>query len=177
VGVYLFGLGLSVGALMQNLVLAVQNTLALRDMGAGTASVAFFRSLGGAVGVTALGAVLASKVQTDILHGLTKLGVPTDAMGVGGTVPNIATLPKPIARVVADAYADGISELFIVAVPMAVIALICVLFLKEIPLGHRSGIEQALEQTAAASSEPDAVDTPDTKQQPTQGDERELVTR
>ncbi|WP_242496457.1 MDR family MFS transporter [Xylanimonas protaetiae] len=145
IGVYLFALGISVGALMQNLVLAVQNTLDVKEMGSGTSTVAFFRSLGGAVGVSALGAVLATTVKDDIVHGLSKLGVPLDAMGVGGTVPNIATLPTPIARVVEDAYADGISEIFLIAVPMAVIALICVIFLKEVPLGKRSGIQMALE--------------------------------
>ncbi len=157
-GVYLFANGLSVGALMQNLVLAVQNTLALEDMGSGTSAVAFFRSLGGAVGVSALGAVLASTVKKDIVHGLSQLGVPTDAMGLGGTVPNIADLPAPIANVVKDAYADGIAEIFLIAVPMAVIALICVLLLKEIPLGTRSGIEVALEEMAHADG-PDAVAT------------------
>ncbi|ACZ29335.1 drug resistance transporter, EmrB/QacA subfamily [Xylanimonas cellulosilytica DSM 15894] len=149
IGTYLFGLGISVGALMQNLVLAVQNTLDVKEMGAGTSTVAFFRSLGGAVGVSALGAVLASTVKSDIVHGLSKLGVSTDAMGVGGTVPNIATLPAPIAHVVQDAYSDGISELFLIAVPMAVIALVCVIFLKEVPLGQRSGIQQMLEENAA----------------------------
>lgn len=150
IGVYLFALGISVGALMQNLVLAVQNTLDVKEMGSGTSTVAFFRSLGGAVGVSALGAVLATTVKDDILHGLSKLGVPLDSMGLGGTVPNIATLPTPIARVVEDAYADGISEIFLIAVPMAVIALICVLFLKEIPLGQRSGIQMALEDLDGA---------------------------
>ncbi len=174
IGVYLFALGISVGALMQNLVLAVQNTLALGDMGSGTAAVAFFRSLGGAVGVSALGAVLATTVKDDILHGLSKLGVATDAMGVGGTVPNIATLPAPVADIVKSAYADGISEIFLIAVPMAVIALVCVALLKEIPLGLRSGIEQALEQTPDLTPE-QAQAVAAGGDAPAEGEERTLV--
>lgn len=179
IGLYLFGLGLSVGALMQNLVLAVQNTLSPTEMGSGTSTVAFFRSLGGAVGVSALGAVLASTVKDDIVHGLSKLGVATDAMGVGGTVPNIATLPTPVAEVVRDAYADGISDIFLIAVPMAVIALICVLFLKEIPLGRRTGIEQMLEEesttqraevTAAAEADTVGVELAATEADATKAD-------
>jgi EmrB/QacA subfamily drug resistance transporter len=153
--VYLFGLGISVGALMQNLVLATQNTLDVREMGAGTSAVAFFRSLGGAVGVSALGAILATVVKDDIAAGLAKLGIQSEAMGGStGAVPDIATLPAPLRTIVEDAYADGIAEIFLVAVPMAVIALLAVIFLKEIPLGQRSGIEQMLDHEKAAAQAP-----------------------
>jgi len=58
--------GAGVGFMMQNLVLVTQNTVGQRDMGAGSSLIAFFRSLGGAIGVSALGAVLASKVASDL---------------------------------------------------------------------------------------------------------------
>jgi EmrB/QacA subfamily drug resistance transporter len=51
VGLYLFVLGVGLGAVMQNLVLAVQNTVAPTDLGAASSTVSFFRSLGGTVGV------------------------------------------------------------------------------------------------------------------------------
>ncbi|MCL1871696.1 MAG: MFS transporter [Promicromonosporaceae bacterium] len=147
IGIYLFGLGLSVGALMQNLVLAVQNTLHVKEMGTGTATVAFFRSLGGAIGVSALGAVLAARVKDDVVSGLTHLGVPADQLAGGSSaVPDLSTLPGPIRAIFENAYADGISEIFLIAVPMAVIALVATIFIKEIPLGKRSGIELVLEE-------------------------------
>lgn len=150
ISTYLFGLGLGVGALMQNLVLAVQNTLDVKEMGAGTSTVAFFRSLGGAIGVSALGAVLANRVQTDMEAGLARLGVPASAVqGGSGAVPDLSQVPAPVRTVIQDAYADGIGEIFLVAVPMAIIALVCVVLLKEIPLGTRSGVEQLLEEQAA----------------------------
>ncbi|ANC31537.1 MDR family MFS transporter [Isoptericola dokdonensis] len=143
ISVYLFGLGISVGALMQNLVLATQNTLAVHEMGAGTSGVAFFRSLGGAIGVSVLGAVMASQVKDGITSGLAELGVPASALGdSAGAVPDLSTLPDPVAAVIASAYSDGITEIFLLAVPMAVISLVAVLFIKEVPLGQRSGIEQ-----------------------------------
>ncbi|HEY2795189.1 MAG TPA: MDR family MFS transporter, partial [Micromonosporaceae bacterium] len=55
--IYMLVVGVGLGSAMQPLVLAVQNVLDLRDMGSGTAAATFFRSLGGAVGVAALGAV------------------------------------------------------------------------------------------------------------------------
>jgi len=53
--------GAGLGMLQQNLVLVVQNTVPQHDMGAGSALVAFCRSMGGAIGVSVLGAVLAAK--------------------------------------------------------------------------------------------------------------------
>ena len=66
-------MGVGLGAMMQNLVLAVQNTVDVRDIGAASATVAFFRTLGGAVGVSVLGAVLATRVQDSTLEGLRHL--------------------------------------------------------------------------------------------------------
>ncbi|MEU2199966.1 MDR family MFS transporter [Isoptericola sp. NPDC019482] len=154
ISVFLFGLGLSVGALMQNLVLATQNTLDVHEMGAGTSGVAFFRSLGGAIGVSALGAVMAAQIKTDLSTGLAKLGISSDAMGASsGAVPDLASLPAPVQTVVEGAYADGITTIFLYAVPMAVISLIAVLFMKEIPLGQRSGIEQVLDEEKSAEQD------------------------
>ena len=62
--IYMLIVGIGLGSAMQPLVLAVQNDLALKDMGAGTAASTFFRSLGGAVGVAALGAVLSNKLAS-----------------------------------------------------------------------------------------------------------------
>ncbi|WP_407319289.1 MDR family MFS transporter [Isoptericola halotolerans] len=144
ISVYLFGLGLSVGALMQNLVLATQNTLDVREMGAGTSGVAFFRSLGGAIGVSVLGAIMAARVRTDMADGLADLGVPASAVGEStGAVPDLSQAPDAVRSVVEQAYSNGITEIFLYAVPMAVVSLVAVLFIREVPLGRSSGIEQA----------------------------------
>ena len=62
-GIYTAILGIGLGLLMQNLVLAVQNTVQAKDIGTASASVAFFRSVGGAIGVSVLGAVLGNRVK------------------------------------------------------------------------------------------------------------------
>jgi len=146
VSLWMFVLGAGVGMLMQNLVLAVQNTLDVREIGSGTAAVAFFRTLGGAIGVSVLGAVFSHKVQGLLVQGLSALGIDPSAMGgSGASLPNLKTLPAPIADVVERSFGQGVAELFLIAAPIALIALLAVLFLKEVPLGHRSGIEQRLE--------------------------------
>lgn len=150
VALYMVILGTGVGMLMQNLVLAVQNTLDVSEIGSGTSTVAFFRTLGGAIGVSALGAVLSNRVGDLIVAGLAGLGIDASALGAGGTstLPNLATLPEPVRLVVERAFGDAIADLFLVAAPVALVSLVAVLFLKEVPLGRKSGIEQRVEQDA-----------------------------
>ncbi len=152
--VYLLVIGCGVGMLMQNLVLATQNTLDIHDVGSGTSLVAFFRTLGGAIGVSALGAALGSRVTSGITDGLAGLGISPGTTGLSGGIPDLSTLPAPIRTVVEDAYGHGVAEIFLIAAPIAVIALIAVLFLKEVPLGTRSGIEQRMASEADADELP-----------------------
>ena len=74
VGAFMAVLGLGLGATMQNLVLAVQNNTAQADMGAASSVVSFFRSMGGSIGVSALGAVLSHQVTQKVTDGLAALG-------------------------------------------------------------------------------------------------------
>jgi MFS family permease len=151
VSLYLAVLGAGVGMLMQNLVLATQNTLDVREMGSGTATVAFFRTLGGAVGVSALGAVLAARITTLLIEGLAEIGIDPAALGADTTaVPDVSTLPAPVRTVVEAAFGEAIADLFLIAVPLGVVTLVAVLLLREVPLGTRSGIEQRLADDALA---------------------------
>ncbi|WP_370504381.1 MDR family MFS transporter [Cellulomonas sp. ICMP 17802] len=149
VGLYLVVIGAGVGMLMQNLVLAVQNTLDVKEIGSGTSTVAFFRTLGGALGVSALGVVLSHRVTSLIASGLSGIGIDPSAMGSSGAIPDLSTLPDAVRTVVEQAFGNAIADLFLVAAPVALVSLIAVLFLKEVPLGNRSGIEQLLEQEGA----------------------------
>jgi EmrB/QacA subfamily drug resistance transporter len=146
--VFMLSIGLGVGMVMQNLVLVVQNTLDQKDIGAGSALVAFFRSLAGAIGVSALGAVLGARVKTDIVEGLSARGIKAPA-GAGGTqVPDIHTIPEPVRSIVEHAYGAGVGEIFLVAAPAGLVALVAVLLIREVPLGTESGIERALREPA-----------------------------
>ena len=150
VSIYLFVLGAGVGMLMQNMVLATQNTLHIKDSGSGTSTVTFFRSLGGAIGVSALGAILGHSVKENLKDGVTAIAPELAKQGIdpaalssgGGTLPDLSTLPALLVEVVEKAYANGIADIFLAAVPLALVALVCVSLIKEVPLGHRSGIDQ-----------------------------------
>ena len=54
----MLAVGVGVGAIFPTLTVSVQNAVDPRDLGIGTATLAFLRSLGGAIGVAALGAVV-----------------------------------------------------------------------------------------------------------------------
>jgi predicted MFS family arabinose efflux permease len=87
VGSGMLAMGVGMGMLVQNLVLAVQNTVDVSQVGAASASVTFFRSLGGAVGVSVLGAVLATRVKDLIVANLaTRSGRRSSCKGPGGRV-------------------------------------------------------------------------------------------
>lgn len=133
--------GLGVGMTQQNLVLAVQNTVALRDMGAASSTVTFFRSLGGSAGVAGLGALLASVVASRTASGLAEAGVGGASAVGGGQVPDLARLPEPARSIVMDAYGHAIADIFLVAAPLALLALVAILFLRERPLRDTIDIE------------------------------------
>ncbi|MHC1560222.1 MDR family MFS transporter [Actinomycetospora sp. C-140] len=160
-GVFMAMVGIGVGATQQNLVLAVQNQVAMKEMGAASSTVAFFRSLGGAAGVAALGALLSSQVTTRISDGLAALGVPAAATGSSGQIPNLATLPAPVRSVIENAYGDSIAWLFLAAAPLALIALVAIVFLREVPLRRTIDVEET-GTTAAEPAAEAAVHDPET---------------
>ena len=111
---------------------------------------AFFRSLGGAVGVSALGALLAHRVAVYTADGLARVGVPAGSSGAGAELPNPATLPAPVREVVQDAFGHGIGDVFLAAAPFAVLAFLAVIFVKEVTLGTKSAIERDAEEATAS---------------------------
>ncbi|MFJ4775083.1 MDR family MFS transporter [Streptomyces sp. NPDC088762] len=157
IAIYMALTGLGLGMMMQNLVLATQNQVAPEDLGAASSVVTFFRSLGGAMGVSALGAVMAHQVTGYVKDGLTALGPKAAALGHGGTggggIPDLDKLPAPIRTVVESAYGHGVGDVFLYAAPTALLALLLCLFIKEVALKSKA----AAHAPAAASDPADAA--------------------
>jgi EmrB/QacA subfamily drug resistance transporter len=128
-GMLLVGAG--VGMTMQNLVLAVQNTVALRDIGSASASITFFRSLGGTIGVSVLGAVLAGRVAANIDRGLAEAGVPAGARGGGNASDlNLNALPDAVQHVVRAAYGDATGHIFLISAGIALVGVVAALLMR-----------------------------------------------
>ncbi|MDX6352221.1 MAG: hypothetical protein QOF84_7011 [Streptomyces sp.] len=152
--IYMALVGLGIGMMMQNLVLATQNQVQPHELGAASSLVTFFRSLGGAVGVSALGALLSNRITHYVTDGLSALGVKST--GTGDSIPSLAKLPTPIRHVVESAYGHGVADVFLAAAPFALLALILVLFVKEVALRSHSGLQQAA-GAAEQAPEPEAA--------------------
>ena len=133
VGAFMAVLGVGLGSTMQNLVLAVQNNVPLSEIGAASSVVAFFRSLGGSIGVAVLGALLSNRVADRAATGLASIGVTPDSHQ-SHEIPDLAALPAPVRAVFESAFGQSFGELFLVAAPFALIALVCVALIKEVPL-------------------------------------------
>ncbi|MFE5870288.1 MDR family MFS transporter [Streptomyces roseifaciens] len=146
--VYMALVGLGMGMMMQNLVLCTQNQVAPKDLGAASSVVTFFRSLGGAVGVSALGAVLGNRVTDYVKDGIAALGPQAAAAaaksgGSGGGIPKLDAMPAPLRTVVESAYGHGVGDVFLYAAPCALLAFVLTLFIKEVALQGRPGAPAA----------------------------------
>ena len=123
--IFMVLMGLGTGALMQNLVLVVQNIVDVTDVGAASGTVSFFRSLGGTVGVATLGALLANRVSDKIASGMANAGIPSSGQGSSSTL-DFDKLPPAVAAIVRTAYADATGRIFLIAGVIAVLTFIAV---------------------------------------------------
>jgi hypothetical protein len=102
-------------------------------------AVSFFRTLGGTIGVSALGAVLATRVAHYTAADLARLGVHT-ASG-GSAIPKLSTLPAPVRTIVENAFGHATGNLFLYATPFALLCVVCILCIKEVPLRSTSALQ------------------------------------
>ncbi|WP_406060068.1 MDR family MFS transporter [Micromonospora sp. NBC_00860] len=134
-------IGVGLGLCMQSLILAVQNAVSVRDLGAGTSSATFFRSLGGSFGVAILGTVLSSRLTgglADRLPGAIAQLPPQEQAAVaasGGAnisindPATILALPGPVRAAIQGAFVDALDMVFLTAGLIAIVAVVVTLTL------------------------------------------------
>jgi EmrB/QacA subfamily drug resistance transporter len=150
-GIYYVVLGLGMGFLMQMVSLIAQNSVEQRDMGVASSARMFFQQIGGSLGVSAFGAIFASRL-TDSLRAAAGSGVHINASG-GQLDPTVVDrLPTPIRHDVFYAIAHAVQGVFFWAAPSAVLIFVLALLIKEVPLRGRTPAPGA-EQTAGAQPE------------------------
>ena len=136
----LFILGLGMGSTMQVLMLAVQNSVHVREVGTAISGSTFFRSIGGTLGTAIFGAVMTSQLTKNIETAIPG-GSSIDVSAMTNAVSTIASLPARLHDIVLVAYAGALSHIFIVAFPFMVAAFVLSLFLKEVKLSPLVGHE------------------------------------
>ncbi len=141
-GLSMYVMGLGLGFTMQVLIVVVQNSVDRSDMGVATASVAFFRQMGGSFGTALFGAILSSRLAVHIADAFRD--APAAAQAGGGNVDSmtkdvqaINALPDPVRELVTGAFSGALHDMFLTAVPLVLVAMVVAFFLKEVPLGTR----------------------------------------
>jgi EmrB/QacA subfamily drug resistance transporter len=152
---YMFVVGLGVGLVLQVLVVAVQNAVPYSQLGVATSTATFFRTIGGAFGVSALGAVFDSRLLSQLSAHATKAQL---RLLHGGSITanpaQIDHLPPAQRAVVVDAFSHALQDVFLVAVPFAALAVVLSLIMKEIPL-RTTALVTAAPGEGSEGSEPD----------------------
>ena len=74
--------------------------------------------------------------QRDDHHGLAAQGIKPPA--APDQVPDVRTLPAPVAHVIEHAYGTGVGEIFLFAAPLGLVALAAIALMREVPLGGKA---------------------------------------
>jgi len=159
---YFFMLGLALGLIIQVLVIAVQNSADFADLGAATSGVTFFRSIGGAFGVSVFGAIFSNRLAVELAAALRGVTLPKgfSAATAQANPALLKTLPAVLADAIRHAYSLALHPVFLWAIPVAGIAFVLSWFLREVPLRTTSsvGIGEGLGAAPPARSSVDEVE-------------------
>ena len=140
VGVYILIFGAGLGLFMQVLTLVVQNAVPMRQMGVATSSVTFFRSMGGTIGASALGAVLTARLAVEFPRFVPR----TSVAGGGDKASQLIQSPQALNALkrtkpalhegIIQAYSHAIDRMFLVALPVSILSIVVALFIKQVQL-------------------------------------------
>jgi len=132
--------GLGMGMTFQPYVIATQNAVKVTNLGIATATIQFFRSMGGSLAVAALGTLLANRLASELTARLGDAAARVDTdrlLGAG------AGVPSELSGGTQAALADALHAVFVASVPLGVVALLLAVSLPERPLRTWSGEEAA----------------------------------
>lgn len=129
---YALLLGVGIGMVMQVLVIAAQNAVDYRDLGAATSGATLFRSTGGSVGVSLFGALFAANLARGLAERMPGgVGLPA------ATDPTaIAALPAAVHQIYMEVFTHALQPVFLVAAAIAAAAFALSWLLKETVLNE-----------------------------------------
>ncbi len=146
--------GAGMGLSMQVFVLAVQNSVEFKELGTATSAAAFFRSIGGSIGVAVFGAIFANRTLANLPEVLRAKGQASTHF----TPAQLNALPASLHAAYLDAFAHGLHIVFLAAVPFSALGVILALMLREVPLrattGRSAGMDAAEGQAIPHAAEP-----------------------
>ena len=169
IGMVVMGLGL--GQMMQTLTIASQNAVEARDIGVATSSATFFRQMGGTLGVAVFlsilfnnladkGAEIGQKIGAAIQANDALLADPANKAFLPGNdlmaqISADSSFLKDASPELADpirtAFAESAANVFVSATIVIVFGFAISLFIKELALRNKSGVQEKAEAAAAAA--------------------------
>jgi EmrB/QacA subfamily drug resistance transporter len=163
---FMLMLGLGLGFNFQPVILAVQNAVSPREIGVATSSVTFFRQMGGTIGTAAFLSVLFTRLPTDIGNAIgastdprVQQAVQSGQLQGGGDLSDtsfIQQLPDFLAQPFKVGFSDTIDLVLLIAAGVVAIGFVVFLFLPQLKLGDKSGLQAMQESDGAATDESDA---------------------
>ncbi|WP_265544560.1 MDR family MFS transporter [Streptomyces drozdowiczii] len=130
---YFFVFGAGLGLVMQVLVLVVQNAVSYRDLGVATSGATFFRSIGASFGVAIFGTIFTNRLTAKLGDALDGRPLPpgVDADSLAADPRAIGQLPDALRGPVLQAYSTSITDVFLYAAPVVLVAFLFAWLLKE----------------------------------------------
>jgi MFS family permease len=139
-------MGFGSASIFSSTSVASQNGVEFHDLGVATATVMFFRSLGGSLGLAVFGTILNSTIRSEVPS---RTGIAADDVATLIREPReIKALPVVQRDAIVDGIALGVSRIFWCCVGIMVIGFLIALVLPEVQLKKRAGLSDALENTS-----------------------------
>ena len=142
IGLGMLCIGGGMGFAMPTTSIAAQNAVDTRDLGISTATVTFFRSLGGSVALAVFGTIFNSKLTQELVQ-----RVPESSGRTGKQLASLIRSPKEIKALeeslrdaVTASISAGVARVFLIAIPGTVLAFLISWKMKEIPLRATGGM-------------------------------------
>ena len=158
--VYQLIVGLGMGAVMSNYIVAAQNVMPRKEMGVATSSMSLFRSIGGTAGVTMFGGLLngrmVSEIGKNLPEGAMELLPTTDATGLGNILldPDLsATIPLAIQEAIRLSLSNSITFLFAIGAVIVLLSLITSALIRKVPLKSAEEYYDGRERPAPGEKE------------------------
>jgi len=162
---FMLMLGLGLGFNFQPVILAVQNAVSPREIGVATSSVTFFRQMGGTIGTAAFLSVLFTRLPSDIGSALSDSTDPRVQQALasgqlqgGGDLSDtsfIQQLPDFLAQPFKVGFSDTIDLVLLIAAGVVAIGFFVFLFLPQLALSEKSGLQAIQESEGAGAGDPE----------------------
>ncbi|MPY95949.1 MAG: DHA2 family efflux MFS transporter permease subunit [Acidimicrobiia bacterium] len=142
VGALMVVLGMGLGACMPTLSVSIQNAVPIADLGVATSTLTFCRTLGGSIGVAAMGAVLKLQVEGRLgeVAAANPLPPGVDASTLANRPTDVQALPDPLRGLVEGALAHGVATAFLAVAPVVIACAVIAWWFPELPLRDSSAL-------------------------------------